>query len=297
MKQLKLQNEQYKRLENKFRDWLQTLGYAESSVYSMPYTLREFLHFLEKNHINDLEQITHKYITGYFHHLETRPNQRRPGGLSINHQIKHLQALRNFGKYLKQTNQGILEVDIPLQQEQRKNISVLTKAEIKALYEATPDNPLGLRDKAMLAIFYGCGLRRSEGTGLDVEDILLKKNQIYVRKGKQYRERYVPISEGVRDTIVNYLETARPAFLKDQEHPAFFISKFSRRIEGQSLSIRLKVLKRQAGIDKEIGLHKLRHSIATHLLQSGMKLSYIARFLGHNSLESTQIYTHIVNEL
>jgi integrase/recombinase XerD len=148
----------------------------------------------------------------------------------------------------------------------------------------------------MLAVYYGCGLRRNEGINLDTSDVLMNKNLLYVSKGKNYKERYVPMTEAVKEDIMNYLDFARPMFLCMQNN-ALFLSRSGSRLITQGMAIRLQKLKEKAGIDKEAGLHTLRHSIATHLLQSGMKLSQIKRFLGHSSMESTQIYTHVANEL
>ncbi len=131
---------------------------------------------------------------------------------------------------------------------------------------------------------------------LDVSDIDFKGRLVYVRKGKNYKERYVPTSETILQHVKDYLDHSRPFLQKKDKTSALLISDKGYRAQGQSLLIRLRKLARLARIGKRIGLHTLRHSIATHLLQSGMKLKHIARFLGHDSLESTQIYTHIVHE-
>jgi site-specific recombinase XerD len=172
---------------------------------------------------------------------------------------------------------------------------IFTKAEIKALYEAIGIDTLGLRDRAMLAVYYGCGLRRSEGLNLDVKDVLLDRNLLYVRKGKNYTERYVPMTAAVKEDLKEYIECARPMLVKTSTH-ALFLSQNGTRVIGETMLERLHQLKEKAGIGKDAALHSLRHSIATHLLQSGMELEKIKQFLGHSSLESTQIYTHIMNE-
>ena len=163
------------------------------------------------------------------------------------------------------------------------------------LYEA-----LALRDKAMLSIFYGCGLRRTEGISLDISDIHANKGYIHIRKGKNYKERIVPVNTESLRHLQNYLYESRPHFLRNEKEEAFFISQRGKRIQGQSMLLRVKILiqrtENTALQAKEIGLHTLRHSIATHLLENGMKLEGIAKFLGHSSLESTQIYTHILEK-
>jgi len=153
------------------------------------------------------------------------------------------------------------------------------------------------RDRAMLAVFYGCGLRRNEGYHLDISDINFDRQMLHVRKGKGYKERYVPFNKANQKYLQEYIYDHRSNLTLDKREEAFFISYKYKRMKGQSLLLRLKVLQSQTNnpelIDKEITLHTLRHSIATHLLQAGMKLENISRFLGHSSLESTQIYTHL----
>ncbi|MBL6447629.1 tyrosine-type recombinase/integrase [Fulvivirga sp. 29W222] len=149
----------------------------------------------------------------------------------------------------------------------------------------------------MLSVYYGCGLRRSEGVALNLSDINLDKNLLHVRKGKNYKERHVPISPASRRHLTQYIYDHRNTLLRYPQTDALFLSKRGTRLQGQSMILRLKALQQQSDSTtlraKEIGLHTLRHSIATHLLHSGMKLENISLFLGHSSLESTQIYTHL----
>jgi len=122
---------------------------------------------------------------------------------------------------------------------------------------------------------------------------------VHVRKGKGYRERFVPITKQGLQHLQNYLYDARPYFMKDKNE-AFLITQTGKRLDGQMMLIRLKqLIQLTANVElqnKDIHLHTLRHSIATHLLQNGMKLERIKEFLGHSSLESTQIYTHFIEQ-
>jgi site-specific recombinase XerD len=179
-----------------------------------------------------------------------------------------------------------------LQGSTRNIKTIFSKEEIKALQMACGSDVLGMRDKAMISIYYGCGLRRNEGLNLDVNDILFNKNLVYVRKGKNYKERYVPMTEGVKEELQNYVDYARAVLMKSPVK-ALFLTVRGNRLGSNAMADRLQILKDKAEINKEAGLHALRHSIATHLLQSGMELDKIKRFLGHSSLESTQIYTHL----
>jgi len=319
MKKLSLQNPSYRYLEQSFKEWLDVQGYAPSTVYNLPNHIRELLHYLESKDIQNIKELNIKHIENYYHQLKERSNQRRGGGLSNGHLNKHIQSLRKFTTYLRKV--GRLEIpEINLKDEETENrIIYLTVEEIQQLFKATHQaveprervnvhihEAIQARDRAMLAVFYGCGLRRNEGVNLDVGDINFDraasgKSVLHVRKGKNYKERLVPISKTNLKYLTEYMYDHRPELAKGSKAEALFIAyTTAKRLHGQSLFIRLKKLQYQTGnqdlIEKEIGLHTLRHSIATHFLQAGMKLESISRFLGHSSLESTQIYTHVAGD-
>ena len=312
MKQLQISNASLRYLEQSFKEWLDIMGYAPSSVYAMPLRVRELLHYLEGKGITSIKELDNKSIQQYYSKLKERSNQRRAGGLSNNHLNKHVQALRKFIDYLRQV--GRLEIPaLSLKNEQAdpKSIAVLSEEEIQLLFKATYKKPerkpnclndtqieaLQARDRAMLAVYYGCGLRRNEGVCLNVGDINFDRALVHVRKGKNYKERFVPVSKASLKYLQEYIYDHRPELLHGSKIEALFLGYYGKRTGGQTLLLRLKYLQHQTEdldlMEKEIGLHTLRHSIATHLLQAGMKLEYIARFLGHGSLESTQIYTHL----
>jgi len=314
MKQLIIKSPHYKYIIQSFKEWLDVLGYAETTVYSMPNYVQGYLHHIEQYGKEQVNQIDNKSIKDYYRSLKTRANTRKDGGLSNGYLNKHLQALQKFSDYLRQSGRLQLpKLYIQTEEEDHEIKHVLTQEEITQIYKATSYYPeahanfapwmyeaLALRDKAMLTVLYGCGLRRNEAVHLDISDIQADKNYIYVKKGKNYKERLVPINTTGLTHLQNYLYESRPRFLRNEKEEAFFISQRGKRINGQTLLLRLKILVQRVDNtelqSKDIGLHTLRHSIATHLLQNGMKLEAIAKFLGHSSLESTQIYTHLVEK-
>jgi integrase/recombinase XerD len=286
---------EFKRLKQAFANWLRLLNFEPTTLNYAPTRLHEFLCWAESQNITEITSITRQTITNYLNYLLQRQNRKKGGRLSKNTLRTHLANLRRFARYLRESGQETFDASIQITGHQQHIKEIFTKAEITALYQATSSDILGLRDRATLAVYYGCGLRRSEGLALDEKDILFDRNLLYVRKGKNYKERYVPITAGVREDLKNYIENARPILLKHPTH-ALFIGTKGTRLVGTTMLDRLNQLKERAGIEKKAGLHSLRHSIATHLLQSGMELEQIKQFLGHSSLESTQIYTHIINE-
>jgi len=285
-------------LVESFGKWLRTLGYAENTAYLSAHYVTDFFFYLKSLGITDLEGVQPETLTGYHRHLQTRRQKRRTGGLSQNYIVSNINALRRFSKYLQETGKPFFEVSIKPKPDRETIRSILSLKEIKAMYDACSHDYLGIRDRAILSVYYGCGLRRSEGASLDVKDVMLKEKLLFVRAGKGYKERYAPMTEAVKDDLENYIYQSRERIqsFKEAKNEALFLSIRVRRMCGNALMDRVHKLTETANIQKEIGLHALRHSIATHLLQSGMTLEEVSQFLGHSSLESTQIYTHLAHD-
>jgi site-specific recombinase XerD len=247
-----------------------------------------------------LDGLTREGVEAYLSHVAAQPNERRGGALSASYVEKHRQALRLLARMLRESGGSALDVPprarhraLPLPQ-----VEVLTRAEVSALYAECASDVLGLRDRALLAACYGCGLRRSEAVGLDAADVLHGRGVVYLRRGKNYRERYVPMAVGAARDLAAWLHEGRPVLAHPREAALFVSARSGRRLGGQSLLARLKAL--CGGVPslrgRAVGLHTLRHSVATHLMQAGVRLEEIAAFLGHSSLESTQRYTHLMQD-
>lgn len=309
VKKLRLENPSYRFLEQSFKEWLDIQGFANTTVYNLPNHIRELLHYLESQGINHIKDLEIKHINNHYEKLKERSRQNRGGGLSNGHLNKHIQALRKFTDYLRKVSRIQLPVLKLSNEEENQKVTYLTELEIQLLFESSylkPENryhksehtyeAMQSRDRAMLAVYYGCGLRRNEGVHLNLSDINFDRSILHVRKGKNYKERLVPISKTSLKHLQTYIYDHRYQLIHSSLD-ALFLSQRGMRMQGQSLLIRLKQLQYNTGnltlLEKEIGLHTLRHSIATHLLSAGMQLESISRFLGHSSLESTQIYTHL----
>jgi site-specific recombinase XerD len=293
-----LTSEAYILLQESFRQWLELLGYSPLSIPGLTGTIRDFLLYQEQNNKLNLEQLVATDASDFICSLETKTGERTGRLFTSGHINKQIQALNLFSKYIRETGKASIGFTLERQEETRPKPTWLTKAEIQALYEATADNALGIRDRAMLAVYYGCGLRLNEGASLELKDILKERKILHVRKSKRYKERLVPIAEKNFHEIELYIEYGRPQLLQKIKTESLFIGANKGVPLGkQSLYIRIKGLVKKAKIKKRVGTHTLRHSIATHLLQSGMKLERIQQFLGHSDPDSTQIYTHLANEL
>jgi site-specific recombinase XerD len=291
-----LHSDEHRLLRQGFAEWLQVLGYAPASVTSMPRHLAEFLADQEARGKDSLQQLVAADATAFIKRQQTQIGIRTGRGFSAGHINKYIQSLQLFSRYIRQTGKSGIGFTLELLEGTSATPTWLTRAEIRRLYGVTGEDVLGIRDRAMLSVFYGCGLRLQEGASLECSDILHDRKMLYVRRGKGYKERYVPIAEKSYLDILVYIEQGRPELLQRPCAVLFLDANKGRPIHKQSLYLRIKGLVHKAGISKEVGTHTLRHSIATHLLQSGMKLERIKDFLGHAALDSTQIYTHLINE-
>jgi integrase/recombinase XerD len=291
-----LHSDEHALVRQGFAEWLQVLGYAPSSVMNLPRHVAEFLQDQETRGKYSLVQLTATDATDFIGRQQTRTGIRTNQGFSAAHLNKYIQALQLFSRYIRQTGKSSVGFTLELLEAPASLPAWLTRAEILRLYAATGEDALGLRDRAMLSVFYGCGLRLQEGASLEMGDVLHDKRMLYVRRGKGYKERYVPIAEKSYRDLRDYIEQGRPELLQRPCSTLFLDANKGRPLSKQSCYLRIKALTRKAGITKEVGTHTLRHSIATHLLQSGMILERIQTFLGHAVLDSTQLYTHLINE-
>ncbi len=317
MKALSIQSAHYLYWLQSYEQWLQIIGYAEPTINNWPVHVRELLHYLENRHIHHITLVDNNHINEFIGYIKHRNNTTREGALSSSSINTIINAVNSFTRFLNTTGKYVLDYTIERAENDIPAPTILTIQDIKRLYDATffptRENSLamGQRDRAIIAIFYGCGLRKMEGTQLNLDDIDLNKKLVFVRKGKGGKQRYVPIASKHAEDIRSYITEGREWFLHEHYAPkytgkhaikkgvsneeAFFVSQRGCRMT--DFYKRLDYLKEKAGIEKQFGLHTLRHSIATHLLQSGMPIEEIARFLGHSTLDSTQIYTHLTNDL
>jgi integrase/recombinase XerD len=296
-KSIALQSAEYILLLQSFKEWLQLLNYSGFSLPSLTGSIRDFLLYQEQNNKPVLAQLAATDANEYIAGLQYKTGVRTKKVFTNNYINKQIQALKLFSNYIRETGRSIIGFTLERKEEIKAKPSWLTQTEIKQLYEVIPDSILGVRDKVMLAVFYGCGLRLNEGASIELKDIDEGRKVLHVRKGKHYKERFVPIAEKNMQEIKLYVDYARPQLLQEIKTDRLFIAALKGRpMHKQSLYIRIKELARRAEIKKKVGTHTLRHSIATHLLQSGMKLERIQQFLGHGTIDSTQIYTHLINE-
>ena len=285
--------------------WLDTLGFSKGLIYDYKGRVRDFIEWLELQNITNINQLTQKHIQTYNEYLQSRQNKRKKGGLGTSHLNHNFMALDKFCEFLHQVGMDTAPIPQNYRIRQEKNeriykIETLSKEEIELLkvnisntYERMPFIEKEAKQeqlKLVFALFYGCGIRRTEGANLQIDDIDFEKKTIFIRQGKNYKDRIIPMSTGVYKALENYIYNFRNTI--KIKHNRLFIHSIG--TVSDSLKELQNTCENESIKNKRITLHILRHSIATHLLQNGMSIENIALFLGHSSLESTQIYTHLV---
>nr|WP_288466124.1 site-specific tyrosine recombinase XerD [uncultured Pseudomonas sp.] len=224
-------------------------------------------------------------------HLAWRMNE----GYKARSTARLISGIRGFYRFL--LREGIIDTDPTLQVDMpqlgRPLPKSLSEADVEALLAAPDlDDPIGLRDRAMLEVLYACGLRVSELVGLTLEQVNLRQGVLRVF-GKGSKERLVPMGEEAIGWVERYCREARPALLAGRPADVLFPSLRGEQMTRQTFWHRIKHHAQVAGIAKSLSPHTLRHAFATHLLNHGADLRVVQMLLGHSDLSTTQIYTHI----
>ncbi len=250
--------------------------------------LRQFLDDLEKKGISSLNQVSRKQILDHLMAMKAR-------GMSTNSISRHLVSIKVFFRYLQQ--EGLLDRNVTDTMDSPRLWKILpdtlSEKEVDLLL-AAPDmrKPLGIRDRAILELFYASGLRVSELAGLQLPD--LHTDDGYIRViGKGRKERVIPVAgESIR-LLNRYLEEVRPLLCENPHLQNVFVSRRETALCRQRLWQIIKMHTKNAGIMKNVTPHTLRHSFASHLLDNGAPLRVIQEMLGHADIATTQIYTHV----
>jgi integrase/recombinase XerD len=225
-------------------------------------------------------------------------NALRRDGRRASTQARKVAAIRSF--YGFALREGIAERDVAALLDAPRPGSylpeVLDPDEVVRILDAPPANqPVGIRDRAILELLYACGLRVSELTGLDTDRLDLPGLQVRVI-GKGNRERRVPMGEEARERLHRYLSGPRAAWTAGRPGPAVFVSQRGVRLARESVWRLVRHWAEAANVPGRVSPHTFRHSFATHLLEGGADLRVVQTLLGHASISTTQLYTHLTGE-
>jgi integrase/recombinase XerD len=266
-------------------------GLAVNTRASYSADLLKFLNYLNDRGIDDWSQVRFPEVMGFL-------SQAQELGLAPRSRARLLSTLRGFFKFMVRdshlSENPVVNLTSPRLRRYLPAVLSVTEVE-RLLAQPNPDLPLGQRDAAMLEVLYGAGLRVSELTTLTLGRVNLEVGFLVVI-GKGSKERIVPMGEAAIEAVRSYRMESRPRLLKGRVSEALFVTNRGSAMTRQGFWKLLKKYGRQAGIQKPLTPHTLRHSFATHLLERGADLRSVQMMLGHADISTTQIYTHVARE-
>ena len=275
---------------------LEVRNYAADTIRQRCKYLRWFASWASERGITRPGEVTKPVLERYQRHLFAYRNAHdKP--LSFRSQHTHLSHVRSWYRWLARENRVLFnpasELDLPkLGRSLPKAILSADEAEA-VLSQPDLNEPHGLRDRAILEVFYSTGIRRRELAGLQVYDIDADRQTLMVRQGKNKKDRLLPIGQRALCWIAHYLETARPQLLAGSHSHTLFLSNVGGPLEPDSLTEYVRRYVDAADIGKRGSCHLFRHTMATLMLENGADIRYIQAMLGHAQLSTTQIYTQV----
>lgn len=271
--------------------WLES-GLSDRSRLSYESDLKQFSQWLAERHPD--RALTGADRTCLMDYLASVLS----GGAKASTAARRLSTLRRFYRYL--LREGHVSEDPTLKLDNprltRRLPDTLTEADVDALLDSPDtDDPLELRDRAMMELLYACGLRVSELVALRVPQVNRRQGVVRLT-GKGNKERLVPMGEEALEWLEQYLEQARPILANGHGGDALFPGARGGHLTRQAFWYRIRQYAVRSGINKPLSPHTLRHAFATHLINHGADLRVVQMLLGHSDLSTTQIYTHVARE-
>jgi len=275
---------------------LASRNYSEGTLEGRRDGLKVFLAWAAERELTRAGQITRPILESFQRWLwrYQKPNGQRLGWST---QRNRLSILKDFFRWI--TRQDVIlhnpasELELP-RMEKRLPQEGLSPTELGRLL-AIPDtsDPLGVRDRAMLELFYSCGIRRTELCRVELADLNSERLTLHVRLGKGKKDRMVPVGLQAIQWVERYLKEVRPRLCLDTRTPALFLTGYGDAFNPDVVSRMVASWLRQAGLKKKGCCHVLRHTCATHMLENGADIRFIQQLLGHSKLDTTAIYTEV----
>ena len=278
-----------------YQDRRRVIGYSETTITRDESNLRRFIGWCDERSLNHPNQITKPILERYQRYVFY---YRKDNGQALSSSTQHhyLVSVKQFFKSLTQDNHLLYNPasELVLIKRSRTLPVVLSIKEIEKLMKQPKINkPRGLRDRAILELFYSTGIRRMELANLGVSDLSMTRKTIHVREGKGKKDRLIPVGTRAINWIEKYLNEVRPQLVIDHTNRTLFLNDYGDTYRDTKLGENVKRYLRKAGIEAIGSCHLLRHAMATHMLENGADLRYIQAMLGHASIETTQLYTHV----
>lgn len=260
-------------------------GLAKNSIESYQRDLIQFFGFIDKKELKD---VTTDLILEFISTLKR-------WGLKSSSISRKITSIKSFFRFLNDKGENSIDPaeNIELPKVEKKLPTVLSVEEMQKLLSTLKDNsPLGIRDRAILEVLYGLGLRISELIELRFKDLFFEEDFVRII-GKGNKERFVPIGKPAKKSVEYYLEASRPKLSKSRESDFVFLNARGKQLSRMGLWKIIKKYVALAKIKKKVTPHTFRHTFATHLLEGGADLRSIQEMLGHADISTVQIYTHI----
>jgi len=280
----------------RYLEWMLTHGYSENTVKGRRNYLAFFVRWADTRSLVYPQEVTRPALEGYQRHLfHLRKANGKP--LSFRAQRARLVPVRCLFRWL--TKQNILlanpasELELP-KMEKRLPRGFLTAAEAEqVLAQPDIDDTIGLRDRAILEVFYSCGMRRAELCNLKTVEVDFDRRTVFIREGKGRKDRMIPIGERAISWVLKYLDEARPALVLGDDDDTLFLTDDGHPITPNRMTQLVRDYINASGITKKGSCHIFRHSMATLMLEGGADVRWIQAMLGHARLDTTAIYTQV----
>ncbi|HLR15030.1 MAG TPA: site-specific tyrosine recombinase XerD [Bacillota bacterium] len=267
-------------------------GLSRNTISSYKRDLLQYAEHIEKeSDMNDWNDVDRSHIMSFLVHLQT-------GGKSASTIARTISSIRSFHQFLvrEQIVQQDASLHIETPKKERKLPDTLSMEEVDRLLDIKGNEPLDYRNRAMIELLYATGLRVTELIDLQISDVHITMGFIRCI-GKGNKERIVPLGDIATEAVEQYMQKYRRVLMKYKNtHQYVFVNHHGRPLSRQGFWKVLRKIATEAGFEKQISPHTLRHSFASHLLENGADLRAVQEMLGHSDISTTQIYTHVTNK-
>ncbi|MEQ2028001.1 site-specific tyrosine recombinase XerC, partial [Xenorhabdus szentirmaii] len=279
-----------------FLEHLDTLRYARDTQSNYRSALMEFARWCDGRGLSSAQQVSFAHLESWQRSLSAKKNRQGYPILACTI-VKKLGHVRHLFGWLVKRQYLLYNPALSLERprtEKRLPGHILSEQEIQRILSLTLDeSPMGVRDRAMMETLWSSGIRRSEAQRLQVGDVDFSHGVIFIRQGKGRKDRMVPLGQSAMDWLQRYLNDVRPRLVWGKDPGHLFLSRRGKVMSGSSMTLLVRDALHRAGIEKPGACHLFRHSMATQMLENGADTRHIQAILGHASLDSTQIYTHV----
>jgi integrase/recombinase XerD len=276
---------------------LRVRGYSTDILKQARLSLPRFFAYLRRGGLRDLRAVEEGHVFAYARELAEQLSVKGTP-YSLSSQTSYLMQVRRLFRYLLRVRLILKDptLDLVLPTWSKLPRVVLTQDQARRLVAVGGESDANKRDRAVIELLYGSGIRIRECERLDLQDLDLRQGTLFVRNGKGRKDRLVPIAGRAAVAVDVYLREARPQLARDPHEQAVFLNAYGARLKRGRIAELVRRQVKAAGLEVQATAHSLRHSYATHLLQRGADIRHVQRLLGHSRLQTTAIYARVAPE-